>query len=184
MVAPRRNGAANRNADGAVLPTRLMVLSISAVALGGLVFFATQGDDGADERARTSVTSTPAPSPSTPPITEGPGGPTTVTPSVTPTPKPPKPVDKTKIEVVVLNNTNITGLAGKTRSRAEKFDWNVINTGNWTGAIDESTVYYGPGLRDAAKMLAADLGIKFKPLFATNQLSAKRLNVILTNDYS
>lgn len=168
-----------RGASGAVLPTRLMVLSISAVALGGLAFFATQGDDGSNNAAPPPSTSSVAPP--TSPITQPPGGPQT--PTATPTP--PKPVNKAKTDVLILNNTNITGLAGKTRTRAERAGWNVIDTGNWQGAVDATTVYYGPGMKAAAQLLAADLDIKrFKPLFATSDLSPKRLNVIITSDYS
>lgn len=170
----------SRDATGAVLPTRLMVLSISVVALGGLAFFATQGDDSSNDKASPSSNSSVV-TQSTSPITEGPGGPGT--PAATP--KPPKPVNKAKTDVLILNNTNTTGLAGKTRTRAETAGWNVIDTGNWQGAVDATTVYYGPGMRAAAQQLAADLGIKrFKPLFATSDLNPKRLNVILTSDYS
>lgn len=172
----------NRNATGAVLPTRLMVLSISVVALGGLAFFATQGDDDTKATDPPSSPSSSIVSPSTPPITEGPGGPE---PTPSATPKPPKPVNKAKTDVLVLNNTNRTGFAGLVRTRAERFGWNVINTGNWEGSVDATTVYYGPGMKEAARLLAADLKIKrYKPLFATNDLSPKRLNVILTDDYS
>lgn len=178
-----------RSASGAVLPTRLMVLSISTVALGGLVFFATQGDDEPSGQSGTSITG----SPSTAPITEGPGGPTATPPAPTPsasasasaTPKPPKPVVRSKVEVLVLNNTNRTGFAGTVRSRAEKFGWNVVDTGNWQGSVDATTVYYGPGMERAARLLAADLEIKsVKKLFETDDLSSERLNVILTDDYS
>lgn len=173
----------SRDATGAVLPTRLMVLSISVVALGGLAFFATQGDDGGDDRAATSSSSVFTPS--TPPITAGPGGPEPQTPTPAATPKPPKPVNKAKTDVLILNNTNRTGFAGMVRTRAERFEWNVINTGNWEGSVDATTVYYGPGMKEAARLLAADLKIKrYKPLFATDDLSPERLNVILTDDYS
>ena len=178
--------AAKRDAAGAVLPTRLMVLSISVVALGGLAFFATQGEDADDDRTGTSISSTAPLTPSTPPITEGPGGPaTTEPPPPTATPKAPKPVNKAKTDVLILNNTNRTGFAGMVRTRAERFDWNVTNTGNWQGSVDATTVYYGPGLKEAARLLAAALKIKrYKPLFETDDLSPKRLNVILTDDYS
>ena len=178
--------AAKRGATGAVLPTRLMVLSISVVALGGLAFFATQGDDKDADRTGSTSISSPAAIPTGPPITEGPGGPATTEPPLpSATPKAPKPVNKAKTDVLILNNTNRTGFAGMVRTRAERFDWNVTNTGNWQGSVDATTVYYGPGLKEAARLLAADLKIKrYKPLFATNDLSPKRLNVILTDDYS
>jgi hypothetical protein len=167
-----------RNTSGVVLPTRLMVFSISAVALGGLAFFATQGGDSKPDTATPSAhsTLTPAAQPSSNPITAGPGG----TPSI-PAP-PPKPVNKAKTTVVVFNNTNIKGLAGKTATRVENAGWNVFKTDNWTGVIDASTVYFGPGMRSAAQLLATDLGIKrTKPLI--NGMNPKMLNVVLTTDY-
>src|SRR4051812_25107302 len=113
-----------RNASGVVLPTRVMVLSISAVALAGLGFIATQGnDDNGPAKVSPASTSTAVPSstPTTPPITEGPGGPVE-------TPKPPKPVNKAKTTVIVFNNTNIKGLAGKVATRADKAGWNIFKT--------------------------------------------------------
>lgn len=168
----------SRNADGVVLPTRLMVLSISAVALAGLVFIASQGDDGADR-------ATPAASSSSAPPTGGPAdGPRGEAPTIapTPTPTPPKPVNKAKTTVVVFNNTNIKGLAGKTATRAEKAGWNIFKTDNWQGNVDASTVYFGQGMKRAAQLLASDLGIqRVKPSF--DPMNPKMLTVILTTDY-
>lgn len=175
-MSPRRR---SRNADGVVLPTRLMVLSISVVCLGGLAFFATQGDDNPADVARPSSSSSkPAPAP----ITEGPGGPTPSDPVVPTTPPAPKPVNRTKVTVVVFNNTNVQGFAGKTATSVESLGWNVFKTDNWRGVVDATTVYYAPKLKDAAKLLAKDLGIKrIKPLLP--DMNPKMLNIILTTDY-
>lgn len=167
-----------RDADGVVLPTRLMVFSISAVALAGLVFIATQGDDGPATATPAAVSSS---APPTGGPTEGPHG-SAPTIASSPTPKPPKPVNKGKTTVVVFNNTNIKGLAGKTATRAEKAGWNIFKTDNWHGNVDASTVYFGPGMRRAAQLLAADLRIErikqsFEPMNPT------MLTVILTTDY-
>ncbi|MET3962452.1 hypothetical protein ABIE44_002386 [Marmoricola sp. OAE513] len=181
MSSRRPTRGAARDAAGVVLPTRVMVLSISAVALAGLGFIATQGnDDNGPAKVSPAATSTvpPSPTPTTPPITEGPGGPVS-TPS---TPKPPKPVNKGKTTVVVFNNTNIKGLAGATATRAEKAGWNIFKTDNWHGSVDASTVYYGPKMRAAAKLLAADLDItRIKASF--EPMNPKMLTVILTTDY-
>ena len=166
----------SRNAAGVVLPARLMVFSISAVALGGLAFFATQGDDSSPDKATPTAHSTATATPSNPPITSGPGG---TAPTIKP---PPKPVNKAKTTVVVFNNTNIKGFAGKTATRVESFGWNVFKTDNWSGVIDATTVYFGPGMRSAAQLLATDLGIKrIKPII--NGMNPKMLNVVLTTDY-
>jgi len=172
-----------RTEHGVVLPTRLMVFSISAVALAGLVFVATQGSNDPDTAAPSSSTSQQP--------TFGPrdGTAPTITPSetstpkvTTPTPKAPVVVNKAKTNVVVFNNSNIKGLAGKTATKAQRLDWNVVATDNWYGTVDASTVYYGPKLKDAATLLAKDLGIaRVKPAIAPMQFD--RLTVILTADY-
>lgn len=172
-----------RSELGVVLPTRLMVFSISAVALAGLVFVATQGnDDPVAASPSSSVTQGshtsigPRSDNTTPPADPTP------TPVLTPTPKPPVVVDKAKTNVVIFNNSNVKGLAGKTATKATGLTWNVVATDNWYGTVDGTTVYYGPKLKDAAVLLAKDLGItRVKPAVAPMQLD--RLTVILTAEY-
>lgn len=172
-----------RDEHGVVLPTRLMVFSVSAVALAGLVFVATQGSDDADTAKPAASQSQPTiggRDNSAPTITPTPS----VTPSVSPkpTPKPPPVVDKAKTNVVVFNNSNIKGLAGRTATKAQTLEWNVVATDNWYGTVDTTTVYYGKNLKAAAQALAKDLGIaRVKPAIAPMQFD--RLTVILTADY-
>ncbi len=181
-------GRRTRGEHGFVLPTRLMVFSISAVALGGLVFIATQNDEPDVAATNVGVTSTPTPGAKasetptpTPPATTTPAPQVQVTPSVTPKPKP-KPVNKAQTYVVVFNNSNVKGLAGKTASRAQGSGWNVVGSDNWYGTVDTSTVYYGDQMKRAALLLAKDLGItSVKP--AVKPMRADRLTVILTGDY-
>jgi hypothetical protein len=154
-----------------------MVFSISAVALAGLVFVATQG--GGDK-------ATPAAHHAARVQTQVPSGqvttPATVVPVPTPTPTPTVVVQRGKISVVIFNNSNVKGLAGKTSSRAQSVGWNVVATANWYGTVDASTVYYGPRLKAAAELLATDLGIaRIKPAIAPMQFN--RVTVILTADY-
>lgn len=166
-----------RDERGVVLPTRLMVFSISAVALAGLLFVATHGEDdgGAATTASSRPTQTAAADPTAVPDP-------LVEPSERPTPKAPV-VRKGMTYVVVFNNSNIKGLAGKTATRAQGAGWNVVGSDNWYGTVDTSTVYFGPRMRAAADLLAKDLGItSVKP--AVDPMRADRLTVILTADYA
>ncbi len=166
-----------RDARGVVVPTRLMLLSISAVALAGLVFVATQG--GAGDKA-TPAAHHAVHHPSSMP--SGPGTAPVVIPTPTATPTPTVVVNRGKTFVVIFNNSNIKGLAAKTSKRAQAVGWNVVATANWFGTVDASTVYYGPKLKAAAQLLATDLGItRVKPAIAPMQLN--RVTVILTATY-
>lgn len=161
-----------------MLPTRLMVFTISVVALAGLLFVATHA--GEDPDVATPAASGPTTGPSVAPSEEPAAPEVTVTPTVTEKAKP--PVRRNKVFVVVFNNSNIKGLAGKTASRAQGAGWNVVGSDNWYGTVDASTVYFGPKLKEAATLLAKDLGIKsVKP--AVNPMRADRVTVILTADY-
>lgn len=165
----------SRDEQGVVLPTRLMVFSISVVAIAGLAFLATQPDDAADTAAPAS-TSPQKPTPTAAAPT------TTVSPTPTRTPRPKPAVRRGQVYVEVYNNSNIKGLAGKTGGRAQNVGWNVVGTDNWYGTVDTSTVYYGPRLKAAGALLAKDLGItKVKPAVAPMRFD--RLTVILTGDY-
>lgn len=165
-----------RDEHGFVLPTRLMVFSISAVAIAGLAFVATQGDDQPD--AASPVASQQAPKPTAKPSKQAEPS-ARPTKAVTPAPA----VNRGKVYVVVFNNSNVKGLAGRTATRAQGAGWNVVGSDNWYGTIDTSTVYYGPRLKAAAELLARDLGItRVKP--AIDPMRADRLTVILTSTYS
>jgi LytR cell envelope-related transcriptional attenuator len=163
----------SRDERGVVLPTRLMVFSISAVALAGLAFVATQPDDGPDT-VNPAAVSQPKPTPT--------AGATTVPVSPTPTTKPKPEVRRGKVFVVVFNNSNVRGLAGKTATRAQRAGWNVVGTDNWYGTVDATTVYYPARLKAAGTLLAQDLGItRVKPAIAP--MRPDRVTVILTADY-
>ena len=176
-----------RDEHGLVLPTRLMVASISMVALAGLGYVATQsGDDAPDkagpaavskhELSKTEITSPDATAGSGNGATDDP------TPHADPTKAAPV-VHRGKVYVVVFNNSNVKGLAGKTATRAQRAGWNVVGTDNWYGTIDTSTVYYPARLKAAATLLAQDLGIaRVKSSIAP--MRNDRVTVILTGDYS
>jgi hypothetical protein len=169
----RGAGRRRRDERGLVLPTRLMVFSISLVALAGLAFVATQSGEEPDTASPAAVTR-PKPTPTAA---------TTTVPSTPTTSTSPKPqVRRGKVYVVVFNNSNTQGLAGKTATRAQRAGWNVVATDNWYGTVDRSTVYFPPRLKAAGTLLAADLGItRVKP--AIDPMRPDRLTVILTADF-
>jgi hypothetical protein len=162
-----------RDESGAVLPTRLMALCISAVALAALAFVATDAPKTTPTTA-TAVVTTPTVTPTPVP-----------TPSIAPQHKALhlKPVDRSAVYVEIYNNSNIHGLAAATAAKAQDAGWNVVGADNWYGTIATSTVYYPARLHRAAKALARDLGIsRLRP--AISPMSGDRLTVILTAGYT
>jgi hypothetical protein len=163
--------ARSRDERGVAFPSPLVILSIVAVAMAGLAFIATQGNDAPDRNLQT--VSEPSPT-STP----------TTTPRHKPDPTSHKPdFKRSDIFVEVYNNSGITGLAGSTAKTASGAGWNVVGSDNWYGTIPASTVYFPKRLEAAARALAKDLGIKrLQP--AVDPMRYDRLTVILTSDYS
>lgn len=161
-----------RDEHGLVLPTRVLALSISAVALAGLVFIANDPDQAPDEQAtqaRTAPSATPTATPSAAARDKA-------------KPKA-KPVRRGQTLVQVFNNTRVKGLAGGVAAKAQAGGWNVVGSDNWYGTVDGTTVYYPPRLHEAGKALGRDLGIRrIKP--AEEPMNFDRLTVILTDDYS
>ncbi len=176
-MSPRRSrGSFSRVRDesGVVLPTRLLALCISAVAVASLVFVANDPDKPATEQTATTAESKPSPTPSE-------------TASTTPEPakpvKPkPKPIKRGEVFVEVFNNTRTKGLAGGVAGKAKAAGWNVVGSDNWYGTVDGTSVYFPPRLKQAARELGRDLGIKrLRP--AEDPMQFDRVTVILTDDY-
>ena len=160
-----------RTEHGVVFPSPVVILSVVAVAMAALAYFATQGQPPT-EREVTPVATTPSPSET--------GTPSPTTPTTTPRPARP-PVDKGKVYVEVYNNSGISGLAGRIGATATEAGWQVVGTDNWYGTIPASTVYYPPKLKRAARALALDLGIG-RSAVAVGVMKRDRLTVILTSD--
>jgi hypothetical protein len=161
-----------RNDRGVVLPTRLLALSISAIAAAALVYIVNDPDDrSGDQATPTTVTKQ---SPSADPSTSS-------SPSATPTRKA-APIKRGKTMVEIFNNTRTKGMAGRSAATASAAGWKVVGTDNWYGTVDTTTVYYPPKLEAAARALGRDLGIKkIRP--AEDPMHFDRITVILTDDY-
>jgi len=170
------SGARVRDERGVVFPSPVVMLSIIAIAMAGIAYVATQGQEPTQREITTTVAQ-----PSAKPK---------ATPSASPTlaAHEPKKIKKRKpavqrgdVYVEVYNNSGITGLAGTVAANASSFGWQVVGSDNWYGTIPASTVYFPSRLEDAAKMLALDLGVdRVAP--AVDPMRADRLTVVLTAD--
>jgi hypothetical protein len=156
-----------RDERGVVFPSPVVILSVIAVAMAGIAFVATR--DGAPQEKQISTIAQPEATPT----------PTADAPPTKPA-KPKKPkVDRAKVYVVVFNNSNVTGLAGKVAAKATQIGWQVVGSDNWYGTIPASTVYYPQRLAKEGKLLALDLGIQ-RTAPAVDPMRLDRLTVILT----
>jgi len=164
-----------RDERGVVLPTRLLALCVSAVAVAALVFVANDPDQTPADRTATPTVSKPSSTPSATPTKEA-------LPAKKPVKKKPKKVKRGEVYVVIFNNTRTPGLAGGVAGKAKLAGWNVVGSDNWYGTVDGTSVYFPPRLKDAAKALGKDLGIaRVRP--AEEPMQFDRLTVILTDDY-
>jgi hypothetical protein len=159
--------APSRNERGVVFPSPVVILSVVAVAMAGIAFVATR--DSAPEEKEITTISQPQDTPSPTP---------TATATKPAKPKAPK-IDRSKVYVVVFNNSNEQGLAGRVTAKAGQIGWQVVGADNWYGTIPTTTVYYPPRLERAGKLLALDLGIQ-RTAPAVDPMRLDRLTVILT----
>lgn len=134
----------------------------------------------------TEETSAPPVVPSSKPPSTAPTQPTQPTETTQP-PKPTQPVTipaEERPAIEVYNNTPRKGLADTVASRARQAGWTVSGSpDNWHGKVAESTVYYPPGMLDAANQLARDLGVG-RSKGALDNMKMDRLTVIITSDYT
>ncbi len=163
----RRSRWAGRDERGVVFPSPVVILSAVAVVMAGVAFVATR--DSAPEEKEITTISQPEP---------------TSSPTADPPPARPKKhhkpdLERSKVYVVVFNNSNVSGLAGQVAARASQIGWQVVGADNWYGTIPASTVYYPKRLERAGRLLALDLGIQ-RTAPAVDPMRLDRLTVILT----
>jgi hypothetical protein len=170
MLRRTSAGRPARDERGVVFPSPVVILSIVAVAMAGVAFVLTRDSTPAEKEIST-ISQPESTSSST-------ATPTTPTPSKPAKPKKPQ-VDRSKVYVVVFNNSNVSGLAGQVATKAGQIGWQVVGADNWYGTIPASTVYYPPRLERAGKLLALDLGIQ-RTAPSVDPMRLDRLTVILT----
>ncbi len=132
----------------------LISLAILFAAIGALSL--TGSDDDSEVTAATDSTSdvTDAPEATAAQQESAAQAPTTTRSSD-------DPVDPSSIDVRVLNNSNVSGLAADTASTLTAEGWTITDTGNYSATqIPATTVYYGAasGAQAAAQEIAEQLG--------------------------
>jgi cytoskeletal protein RodZ len=186
-----RRGAhrSSRDIAGALVPSLLAVLAVTAMVTALYVWRGESPDTATPAGATTNVSSTaPAPSTSAPSTTTTKAAvkpaTTTTTSSPQSTKTTTKPADRVgDLEVVVLNATSRKGLAGTVAQRLRDKGWTVALVGNFRGNVTATTVYYPPGAQADAEAAAAGLptGPRVRPRFGN--LSTSRLTVVVTDSY-
>lgn len=93
----------------------------------------------------------------------------------------------TAVPVQIFNNSNVTGLAGRTGETLRESGFavgDVANLPSNQGVVSESTVYFGsgPGEQQAAEAIAAQLGIPVQPRPANMAVETPGVIVIVTQD--
>lgn len=174
----------------AVLASALSVVAVISLVIILLAIFGRTvpgGDAHATGAATTTPTATPAP-------TTRAAGSSSATPrarrssqaAVTPTRRPAttKPAEVPDIAVVVLNQSDRSGLATEVAADLRAAGWRVSDVGNWRGDVPSTTVYYPIGFATAAQTLAGDLnGVdRIRPRQSGMPLGV--LTVILHNSYA
>jgi hypothetical protein len=177
---------------GALMPSVLAVAAVAALITALAVW---QGEELEQPRAsaasetrdaagpaeqRPAQKSTQEPPASSPPETSGPA----TSPAQTATSEPERSPDEVSdLEVVVLNQTSRSGLAGSVADRLRASGWEVPAVGNFRGIVPATTVYYPAGAEADALAVARDLPTepRVRPRFGN--LSTTRLTVVVTDSY-
>ena len=85
------------------------------------------------------------------------------------------------LPVTVLNNSRFSGLAQREAARYRAGGWPVPVTGNFTGRLRATTVYFAPGQQGSAQRFARQFAIpRVLPRFAS--LPGRGLTVVVTRD--
>ena len=130
-----RSGSRARDERGVVFPSPVVMLSIIAVAMAGIAFVATRGQDSGQQDVTTvaGVERHHAASQGAEPSADA----TKHQPKAHEA-KPKKHHDKAKpavqrgkVYVEVYNNSGVSGLAGRVAGRASDVGWNVVGSDNW-----------------------------------------------------
>jgi len=171
-------------------PPLVAVCSVSLVILLLLVLNSKPSASGPAPGAVAEPPSVPtSPVLTTPPIpTTSPSAPSSAgTHSVAPPPVSQPPATQQPVAahppVTVLNNSRRQGLAADVAAQVREAGWRVRQTGNFTGRIAVSTLYYAAGQRAAAEQLAASMHqirrveARFKGLPGTG------LTLVVTRDW-
>ena len=188
---PRRNPSSEP-----VSPLRALagaLVAVAGVVLGiGALLWATDTPDGDPALQATSsrtAQEAPSPLPSPSPSLLASVAPSRPSVAVSPTvgqsspAAVQRPAAVPKLPLTVLNNSTRNGLADRAARRFRAGGWPIKLTGNFTGRVSETTVYYAPGeLRSAQLLQRSFAGLtRVRPRF--EGLPGSGLTVVLTRSY-
>ncbi len=183
---PRRGAHRTRPTGvAAVLPALLAVAVVVALIVALLWWrgepvteSSLPGDVRVTAEPRAGLT--PSTAPSAAPTGTPAGEPSATPGEPSPSPTPSVPQD---VEVVVLNATTVTGLAGQAANDLEDRGWRVYGVANFRGSVESTAVYFPPGLETEAQQLADSLPGPTRVLPRFGNLSTTRLTVVVSGDY-
>lgn len=142
----------------------LISLAILFAAIGALSLTGSDSEDAAAEAPAAATTTAAAPVAQAPgtqaPAAQAPAASSTTSAAATTS------RSAADVEVRVLNNSNVSGLAAGTASTLTAEGWTVAETGNFSEAqFAQTAVYYGTdtGEQQAAQTIATQLGIPAEP---------------------
>jgi hypothetical protein len=170
------------------------LVAVAGVLLGiGALLWATDAPKGdptlqSSQQQRSQLTGSPSPSPSTPSVMAT-RLPTLVQTSPLPARRPAVagvtevPGLAPMLPLTVLNNSRRHKLAERAAARFRAAGWPIKETGNFTGRVTETTVYYEPGQRASAERLHRMFPdvTRVRPRF--DGLPGTGLTVVLTRSY-
>jgi len=132
----------------------------------------------AEKPASARITDSPSPAPSVSTTTAAPPA------SQPPATQSPVQTVAAMLPVTVLNNSRISHLAARVAADLRAHGWPVRETGNFTGRIRATTIYYGPGQHASAVRLARTFHQirRVEPRFAG--LPGRGLTLVVTRDWS
>lgn len=142
----------------------LISLAILFAVIGALSLTGSDSEDAAAEAPAAATTTAAAP------VAQAPGtqAPAAQAPAASSTTSSAATTSRAAadVEVRVLNNSNVSGLAAGTASTLTAEGWTVAETGNFSEAqFAQTAVYYGTdtGEQQAAQTIATQLGIPAEP---------------------
>lgn len=92
-------------------------------------------------------------------------------------------IDPKTVTVHVMNGSTVDGLAADTLGLIERrFGFVAGDAGDWFELVGETEVHYRKGTRDAARLVAAKLGLTGEPVFDP-VLSGAAVAVVLGSDF-
>ncbi|WP_346764458.1 LytR C-terminal domain-containing protein [Rhodococcus sp. B10] len=150
----------NPESSGPPLRALAMVLISLAILFAAIGALSLTGSDDSDDTASEPTTSEQAAAPTSAapaPTSASAAGSTSASATASATTS----VDPADVDVRVLNNSDVSGLAADTAATLTSDGWTIAETGNYAASqIPSTTVYYGtgPGEQAAAQQIAQQLG--------------------------